>query len=304
MVMRIAHAESRSRGFTLVELLVVIAIIGILIALLLPAIQAAREAARRMQCTSNQKQICLALANYEGNLGCFPPSRVGHDGGTPAEANAGQSGFVCLLPYLELQNVYDMCDLSVGVWTPGLDYSINYPFTEQRPSVYVCPSDDSTPYQEISTYKSATGSYAFCAGTIWAKASTEAKYNNTGVFYYQSRHTVQDVSDGLSQTIFIGEVVDAHTNSSSNLWTRGARDKDCHRTTVNPVNTVDYETWGYEQPGYGYYIASAFASRHAGGANFGFGDGHVEFINETIDLDTYRAMSTRAGSETIDRNRN
>ena len=309
--------QDSRKGFTLVELLVVIAIIGILIALLLPAIQAAREAARRMNCTSNQKQICLGITSYEDSLGNYPCSRVGADTTTNPSKSVGQSGFVSLLPYVELQSVYDMFDTRVGLWTVGgVDYSVNYPVAEIRPPVFVCPSDDSPAYQELSSCNAATGSYAFCAGTIWAKAGgtepltgvstgpTEAKYANNGVFYYQSHHSNRDVSDGLSQTIFIGEVVDTATKSSANLWTRGARDKDCHRTTYNPINTVDYETWGYPYTSGSYYIASAFASRHAGGANFGFGDGHVEFLSETIDMIVYQSMSTRAGGETIDRGSN
>lgn len=314
------------KGFTLVELLVVIAIIGILIALLLPAIQAAREAARRMQCTSHVKQICIALANYEGAFRHYPPGRVGPDdnesGYTDAEIKqrVSTSGFVGLLPFLEQQALYDQIDFNTGggLWNANLEGWLNArngAVIGTRPDVFVCPSDDSQPTSDDTTlgenysigdYSAATGSYAFCSGDKTIKSAmdspkdkaSDAKYKNTGVFYYVSKHTIREIPDGLSKTMFIGEVVEAHTKRSSNIWTRGMRDIDSLRATWNSVNT-----W----PGAGDCNGDqngdqngAFASRHAGGANFGFGDGHVVFIDENIGDFVYRALSTRDGGETTD----
>ena len=307
----------RDSGFTLVELLVVIAIIGILIALLLPAVQAAREAARRMSCSNNLKQIALALANYENALRTFPPGRMGCDGwqsdvcaGNPGYERPGTSGFVMILPYVEEQPLYDAIkpfakgavypaspgDSSDGTttgWrTPEIDAAI-----KTRPPVFVCPSDTSEPMRSSG----ATGSYALVMGTrgpTYGIDQRKVKHYNTGMFMYRTVYKIRDVTDGLSHTMFVGEVVLAHTVESSNRWTLGSRHLDSLRTTDNPLNTPPTE--GVTVDLYGYSCNGAFASEHAGGAMFAFGDGHVTFLSENIDLATYRALSTRAGEEVVD----
>ena len=305
-------------GFTLVELLVVIAIIGILIALLLPAVQAAREAARRMQCGSNMKQIALALVAYENNFGHFPPSRVGCDGSSSycnsAYERSGASGLVMILPQVEQQVIYDMFDFDAGPWIPG-SFGIDWLTTNanaiaQRPAVYVCPSDDSEPYSQktlntegidYANTPIATGSFALVAGSLGAeggKASLEIKYENNGVFIYFYPMCSQDITDGLSKTMFVGEVVESHTNDSSNIWSYGNRELDIHRSTSNPLNTWPAE--GATIDMYGLHINGAFASRHPGGANFAFGDGHVQFLGENIDFNLYQYLSTRADGENVE----
>ena len=300
--------RSRLRGFTLVELLVVIAIIGILIALLLPAVQAAREAARRAECTNNLKQIGLALANYETGLRCYPPGRLGRDGSSsPTPDRVGTSGLVMVLPQLELQTLYDRFDFTDGPWAYSSTWvAVNAEAIGQSVDTFLCPSDTSEPYSEQpaigSTYDTggnpaATGNYALCTGSLGPPNSTEVKYENDGVFYYLKAHRPRDVADGLSSTIFAGEVIETHTSASSNIWSRAVRLMDCQRSTHNALNTQpgEPEYWS----GYGFNVNAAFASKHPAGANFVFGDGHVTFLGENIDLLTYRALSTRAGSEIV-----
>ena len=304
------------RGFTLVELLVVIAIIGILIALLLPAVQAAREAARRAQCVNNLKQITLALANYENALKAFPPGRMGCDGwqsdvctNNPGYQRPGTSGFVMILPYVEEQPLYDQFkpfakgaiapaspgDSSDGT-TDGWNTAIIQDAVKQRPAVFVCPSDNSEPLR--GSY--ATGSYALCHGShgpSYGMDQRNLKHYNTGMFNYRTSYRIRNVVDGMSRTIFAGEVLDADTVESSNRWTIGARHLDSMRSTENPVNTPPGE--GIVLDAYDYKCNGAFGSEHPGGANFGFGDGHVTFLSENIDLATYQALSTREGGETV-----
>jgi prepilin-type N-terminal cleavage/methylation domain-containing protein/prepilin-type processing-associated H-X9-DG protein len=319
------HRRSPQYGFTLVELLVVIVIIGILIALLLPAVQAAREAARRAQCTNNLKQIGVALVNYESTHRCFPPGRVGPDSNftngpavTTAVARAGASALVLMLPQLDLLDLQDRLGLNSGnVWdiagTATWCTPTKLEAIRMRPNVFVCPSNLSEPktdnhyatsYTPYAVPDAATGCYALSAGTHGPQDfdTYQVKYNgNTGLFVNAYPRRASDVQDGLSATLAVGEVIDAHTAASSNIWSLNLRLVDTFRTTVNPLNT---------KPGAGTLISGsgdartpdangAFASPHAGGGNFSYGDGHVSFMNDNIALTTYRALSTIAGNETL-----
>lgn len=309
---RSALSNRRFSAFTLVELLVVIAIIGILIALLLPAVQAAREAARRAQCTNNLRQIGLAMANYESSFRCFPPGRVGCDGSPRCPLlpqRVGTSALVMILPFLEMQPLYDSFDFSDGPWTYSATWvHANADAIAQSVPGYLCPSDNSEPHANPLTYtaagsyntqghKAATGNYSPVAGSLGVTPSDPVKYANDGVFYYLRAHRVRDVRDGLSKTMFVGEAVATHTPESSNVWTRALRLMDCQRTTHNPLNTPAGEPEYYNASGL--KLNAAFASRHPGGANFVFGDGHVTFISDNIDLGSYRALSTRAKGDVV-----
>ena len=311
----IVSRSTRKGGFTLVELLVVIAIIGILIALLLPAVQAAREAARRAQCSNNLKQIGLALLNYESNYSVLPPGRMGCDknlGRCPRQEQwVGTSAFVCILPFIEEQSVYDMFDFNDGPWGYSSSWYLgsNGEAIEKRIAAYVCPSDTASEFSEhpqvssaynIGNRKAAVGNYATCAGSFGPMPSDvgksgDYKYSANGVFYYLKAHKIRDISDGLSNTMFAGEVIDPHTQANSNIWSRGLRLQDTNRTTNNPVNTLPDQ--GFAIDSYGFYYNAAFSSRHPGGAQFVFGDGRVTFVNENMEIRAYQALSTRADGE-------
>jgi prepilin-type N-terminal cleavage/methylation domain-containing protein/prepilin-type processing-associated H-X9-DG protein len=316
------------RGFTLVELLVVIAIIGILVALLLPAIQAAREAARRMSCSNNLKQIGVGEANYELSHKELPPARPGPDATTSKEVlfvgrpagpragggkgyeRSGASGFVLMLPFMEDQALYDQFDIDHGdgIWLSSVS-SVSWHTAAKdkaiatRPGFVVCPSSLTMPKTEIPDYQDkadvpATGTYAFCGGhrgiNKFGVDACLVKHHNTGIHLYWTRVKLKKITDGTSKTISVGEIIDGHTQASSNMWTYALRFADCYRVTEVALNTppgVEAATAG-DNPG---NFNGAFASNHPGGAQFLFGDGHVEFISDSIDLDTYQNLSTIAG---------
>ncbi|MBN2216969.1 MAG: DUF1559 domain-containing protein [Pirellulales bacterium] len=307
-------------GFTLVELLVVIAIIGVLVALLLPAVQAAREAARRMQCASQLKQITLAIANYEAAHGVFPPGHVGMNITGSGPLGVATGTFVLILPQLELQSVYSMFDFTNGPWGGDVSWVPgNKDAIVERPAVFVCPSDPSAPLVVpvaaagycTDNNPAATGSYATCAGSLDANlvGISTIKSRNDGVFFYHVCLQVSDITDGLSETLFTGEVQNADGSyvrpggtpietATYNFWSRNTRLRDCSRETWVPMNTPPGEPPYYSAPG-GTKDNAAFGSYHPGGANFGFGDGHVVFFSDNIDLSVYRAMSTCAGNEVV-----
>lgn len=314
-------------GFTLVELLVVIAIIGVLVALLLPAVQAAREAARRAQCMNNLKQIGIAIQNYHDANQELPPGRLGCDGSGPAQycgsttdaTRSGQSGFVFLLPYLEEPALFALYDPAAPVWPRTSTWFTpeNLQLIAARPSVFVCPSDQAEPFSEntkvdpgVPVYsipadaKAAVGSYSLVAGAIGLGNSLkpnglpgEAKFDNSGLFYYVVTFKFSQVTDGLSHTMMVGEVIDGHTQNSSNIWSRAVRYMDNQRSTSNPLNTWPGEPVVTTQ--YGLRVNGAFASRHPGGCHFLFGDGHVDFLQENISQENYMALSTRAGEDAV-----
>lgn len=297
----------RREAFTLVELLVVISIIGILVSLLLPAVQAARESARKVACQNRQKQIGLAMHNFESAHKRFPAGRWGCDDWGHMATNlcprnaspvqkSGASGLIEILPFVEQAPLAKQLDVeNGGLWNRNVDdiewYTSNSNKREAvlRPvQIFKCPSDTSEPISDVYfPLNAATGSYAMVAGTLGAD-STEftVKYENTGMFLYKKSTKHREVTDGLSNTIMHGEVRNSDTWESSNIWSYAISHADTLRTTRNPLNT---------RPGDG--IAKdrqngAFGSMHGGGAFFCYADGHLEWISDSIDKQLYDDLAT------------
>ena len=316
MTRRSAH---RCRGFTLVELLVVIAIIGMLVTLLLPAVQSAREAARRTSCSNNLKNIALAALNYESTNSTLPPARLGPDSTQSAEVahlrtpveRSGASGFVLLLPYLEEQALYDGLEIDTknGIYPAGMFNAFwRTPEREQllaqRPAVFVCPTSNTREQTQVPAFAwdnpPATGTYAFCGGhrgPFFPQPVNACltKHHNTGAHLYWNTVPLRKVEDGTSKTISVGEIVDGHSINSSNIWSYVLRYADCFRVTGTPLNTPA-DLNGIAVGTNAAKVNGAFASQHPGGVLFSYLDGHVVFVEENIDISLYQEMSTIRGT--------
>jgi prepilin-type N-terminal cleavage/methylation domain-containing protein len=331
---RLHRKPRRRRAFTLVELLVVVAIIGILIALLLPAVQAAREAARRMQCGNNLKQLGLALHNYEGVHKRFPMSAC-HDNFTWNQAHPSHHAnlFVALLPYIEQLALYRSCDFTVN--TSHLSrIGGTGPFVHESViPAFVCPTDEQPKYWNGNPYyhgsgastanqKRATANYGASIGNqyFWSCPSFPGNLFGTGpaghgdtldssrisgVFSHMTfGASIADILDGTSNTIALGEV---RPKCAYHLW-----DGWMHinaNTWIATTAPINYPACPGEN-GYGagpcavldytsWAAQQGFRSLHAGGCQFVLSDGAVRFLTETIDYRTYQRLGDRRDGEPV-----
>lgn len=283
----------RRSAFTLIELLVVIAIIAILIALLLPAVQQAREAARRISCQNKMKQIGLALHNYHSAHMAFPPGWVSA-GGEETDRHNYFAWSAFMLPFIEQENLYSLLDFE-----SDLDSESNRKYLEYRMPGFRCPSDESSPMYHsdradldlsVSNYP-AIGGFEVCA------------LNAEGAFGLNSRTRIADITDGTSNTAIVGEriagqpFVDRIPVWSGVYLTQsfGLNLEVVLGWTAVPLNRPTLSEHG-------------FSSRHPTGANFLFADGHVRFISDYIDSakdhrdsyeGAYQALSSISGGEVI-----
>jgi prepilin-type N-terminal cleavage/methylation domain-containing protein len=314
--------QRQAHAFTLVELLVVIAIIGILIALLLPAVQAAREAARRSQCSNNLKQIGLALHNYHDAMNRFPPGAMWDPdpswvtSGYP-EAERG-SVLLRLLPYLEQQTIYQGIDFRRNTNSQKVNGAYIY---QMIIPAYVCPSDKNDGLLDTGTDRLAVANYGAnygptgtsgtgnpscpCAeGAIWNSYVTPgySESKPAGPFTrlgnrYMCR--MADVTDGLSSTIFFGEVRRDCSGHNRGGWARTNNGQGLF-TTLIPINYSSCDL-GNNPDGCkrhcNWNMEFGFKSLHPGGSQFVFGDGAVHFLPETIDHWNYQALGDRAGGK-------
>lgn len=246
--------RNRVRGFTLVELLVVIAIIGILIALLLPAVQAAREAARRSQCTNNLKQLALAVHNYVDTYNVFPAKKQGTSQGGCDNCN-GQfgSGLMRLLPYIEQQALFDQWSASQNYggtsfapfgpcpWGPheGANATAYLPYRQQV-NTLLCPSDGNGPTKGALDY--GRNNYVFCVGDTNTNAYNGST-NPRGIFgNYGSKITFALITDGTSNTLLLSEHLVGTPSQMilrGTVHTAGTGVETSPATCLNYVSTTD-----------------------------------------------------------------
>ncbi|MDB5386557.1 MAG: hypothetical protein JWM11_2203 [Planctomycetaceae bacterium] len=315
--------KSLRRGFTLIELLVVIAIIAVLIALLLPAVQQAREAARRSQCKNNLKQIGLALHNYHDSMKVFPyGASVGYD-----TTLAGQPGFtprmgfnwrVFILPHMDQAPLYTQLMLTSPT---NLAAVSALPQQTQVLPVHICPSEASPTVNSnftadtdcVSSTTAALSSYRGSAGpaSMHANAAIGCGLcgasqtnclctnqglnhvapmgNGPGMFHYRADAIgMQNVTDGTSNTLLAGEGTFLNNGQGTNYaqW----------MGTWSVASTVN----GINRPNAGsYFDGSGFRSYHTGGAHFVLVDGSVRFISNNVSLFVLSYLGTKAGSDLV-----
>ena len=314
----------RNYGFTLVELLVVIAIIGILVSLLLPAVQAARATARRMQCANNLKQLGIGLQMFHDTTGTFPPGHL--ETGTNGPAYRHQVGWLTyLLPFVEETSVDSLVDLtrigpSNDLPNPNGSVTNNPAFYAAggvNISTFICPSDPTTRVDTVwapTNYLGNQGPLCSCRGK-----------SCTGVFGHDTWMRIRDITDGTSNTIAIGETLKGDLNVNTlqdNYFYRpaggNAQDIDtCQGGTLNRSDRATVWLGGNPQnnmfstnrspndrrfdciaPHNG-CVNFAARSAHVGGVNVGMCDGSVHFISDSIDVSVMQSLGTRNGGEIV-----
>ena len=299
----------RRHGFTLIELLVVIAIIAVLIALLLPAVQQAREAARRTQCRNNMHQLGLAMHNYHDTHGCFPMGDMGRTGSPCCGRGLPGVWGSAILPFIDETSLYNSINFSTWAYT-GVNPQ-NATAARQVLNQYLCPSNSNptvinsmglTHYVGNAGYTTSLGTNAnyqpihFSGSTysrgVFHRHGALAFYGGAGAPCVK----IRDIRDGTSNTLLAGESGYAGASvygNNQNFWMAGEEmdNRPILATASYPINFQVYNVTTRVHP---------FGSEHEGGCFMLFCDGGVKFLSENIDMGTFRALSTRANNELID----
>ena len=307
------YRPSRKRGFTLIELLVVIAIIAILIALLLPAVQQAREAARRTQCKNNLKQIGIALHNYHDVHKLFPPGWIGVEDGQPAAHDGGNgAGWALqLLPHVEQAPLYKRWDPRHSIAEHENEELLTVslpgflcPSDPQRRIFHVDPEDGDHADDRVAALNQdhehedgeidmPSASYVASFGTEELDGCEEipegTHCEGDGVFYHDSSIGLSDIIDGTSSTIAVGE---RRSNSDLGWYSTWVGvppggEEAFQRVLGAADHTPNHRDLHFDD----------FSSWHTGGTQFVFADGHVRFIGDGIDVEVYKAIATIRGRE-------
>ena len=306
--------RTRHQGFTLIELLVVIAIIGVLMALLIPAVQKVREAAARTQCRNNLKQIGLGFHNYHAARKSFPPGFTSQAAFTDGPSlGPGWGWGAYLLPYLEQDNLYRQINFAKDITDP-----VNAQARLQSVPLFLCPSD--SPERLTTTVSDGSGNsicdvafanYVGMAGVYEVSGYPDTSNGSPGVLLRNSKVRITDIIDGSSSTLFVGERAwrwQGKVRSPVTTWV-GAVTNAVIPQTLNPA--LGYEVEGImvltnsgtiaegRVPNNALDHVEDANSNHTQGVNFLFGDGSVRGIQNTISPTVWVGITTRDGGETV-----
>jgi prepilin-type N-terminal cleavage/methylation domain-containing protein/prepilin-type processing-associated H-X9-DG protein len=267
------------RGFTLIELLVVMAIIGVLIALLLPAVQACRSAARRTQCVHNEMQMGLAMQNYESAFETFPPGVVNATGPIlNKQEGYHYSWIVQVLPYLDQNNTYNHINFQVGAY-----HENNTAVRTMKIASLLCPAD---PIATDST-SNGFGQTSFCGAYHGFEAPIDA--SNNGILYLNSHIGLDNIPDGASSTMLLSE---ARLEEHSFGWMSGTRATLRNGgTTLNGATPVPTKT--NPSP------VGGFSSYHPSGINIAMADGSVRFLRSSANPTSLQRLINRKDGELL-----
>jgi prepilin-type N-terminal cleavage/methylation domain-containing protein/prepilin-type processing-associated H-X9-DG protein len=293
------RTESWRPAFTLIELLVVIAIISTLIGLLLPAVQKVREAAARLKCDNNLKQIGLALHNYHDVNRHFPAGYVSGVAANGSDTGPGWGWATYILPNIEQTGLYSALHLDQPI-----EAAANAGPRVTPLSIYFCPSDTAPPTSLAMNFSaSGAAGASICvvasANYVGVFGDSEPGVDGEGVFFRNSTIAIKDITDGASSTLLAGE---RSVKMGPATWTGSVTGANMYEPLNGPqVEDGSGMVLGQARrpPGAPNGEVNEFSSRHHGGANFVFADGHVAFIPASIDPAIYQALATRAGGEPI-----
>jgi prepilin-type N-terminal cleavage/methylation domain-containing protein/prepilin-type processing-associated H-X9-DG protein len=302
---QVRRCHNRQSGFTLIELLVVIAVIGVLVGLVLPAVQKVREAAARAQCVNNLKQIGLALQNYHDSYRSFPPGYVSNYDSAGNDTGPGWGWAAFILPQMEQQNLYNAIQFNQNI-----EAAANSSVRVQPVKSYICPSDHLPPTWTAMQYNSAGNPVGpICdvasASYIGVFGVSEPGVDGEGIFFRNSSIRIADIADGTSQTMMVGERSFRWCQAT---WVGSVTNASMVPPPGSPAMAGEWNGSGFVLghtfegsggPGSPGTEVNGFSSQHTGGSNFLFADGHVQSLQVSMDHQVYKALSTRAGAEMV-----